>query len=161
MARNDLFRSYSTLLLQRLVTIQEPLNFADLKNEAELQNKISTFLSSQSITQNPLFPDDPTLQTITLSELQKVVISKLQENIRIRRITSFTTTDGLIGSYVHNSQVKGLGNSACLLKIRGTKDGELADNLATQVLGCKPKYFYRVFCLVFYQFRLKFEAVFF
>ena len=139
-----MFRSYSTLLLQRLVTIQEPINFSDLKNETDLQSKIATFLSGLSINQNPLFPDDPTLQTITLAELQKVVISKLQENIRIRRITTYTSPNGLIGSYVHNSPVKGLGNSACLLKVGGTKDIDLADNLAAQVLGSKPKYFYKV-----------------
>ena len=57
---------------------------------------------------------------------------------------------GFIGAYVHNAQAENIGASACLVNLdvngthKDTKDiCEVADNMAMQILGTKPRFLYR------------------
>ena len=67
-----------------------------------------------------------------IEEYRKYVISKLGENITIRRFQRIKI-DGQIGSYVHGTKI------ASLVVIDG-KDAELAKDLAMHVAASKPEY---------------------
>lgn len=58
----------------------------------------------------------------------------------------------MIGAYVHNSETDNIGNSACMLNLdcdipekddSGQQIIEIADNLAMQILGTRPRFLYR------------------
>lgn len=73
-------------------------------------------------------------------------MSKLQENIRIRRILKLDT-QGMFGCYVHRNYTEGIGLQACLVEMlfsEPVKDKESAaefcDNIAAQYLGSPPRY---------------------
>ena len=66
------------------------LDFGDVSDEAKTQEGINTFLSqSQFSNGKPLFPED-SANNLNILDTQKLVISKLQENVKIRRILSFS-----------------------------------------------------------------------
>jgi translation elongation factor EF-Ts len=87
----------------------------------------------------------------------KLVISRLQENIRIRRAITlhsdycnFFIYVARYGTYVHRPYAEGVGLQACVVELSvdpepETEDAEdvineFADDMATQVLGSPPKY---------------------
>ncbi len=81
------------------------------------------------------------------------MISRLQENIRIRRVVTLHSDHGRYGVYVHQAYQDGIGMQACLVEAvvpEGFSEeneesevqivGEFADNIAAQILGSPPKY---------------------
>jgi len=68
----------------------------------------------------------------TIEEYRKYVISKLGENITIRRFQR-VKNDGQIGSYIHGTKI------ASLVVIDGN-DAELAKDIAMHVAASKPEY---------------------
>ena len=70
-----------------------------------------------------------------LEDYRKFVISKLGENITIRRFERFPIK-GILGSYIHGSKI------AALVLLDSTDPGhsELAKDLAMHVAASKPKY---------------------
>jgi len=96
-ARTDLFKNFVLGLLQTVSFKKTSLNLADISDEVKTQEGITNFLSqSQLILSNPLFPEDISTQSLSILDSQKLIISKLQENVKIRRILTFSqTTPGI------------------------------------------------------------------
>jgi len=73
-ARTDLFKNFIARLL-----------------ETKTQEGINHFLiNSQLNSEKPLFPEDLASKHSNILEIQKLLISKLQENVKIRRILTFS-----------------------------------------------------------------------
>ena len=84
--------------MQTVVKKQVNLNFVDVSDETKTQDGIINFLSqSQLILEKSLFPEDTTVHNLSILDTQKLIISKLQENVRIRRILTVTPNTGLLG----------------------------------------------------------------
>lgn len=63
-------------------------------DESKNQDKINDFMSKTQLSlEVPLFPEDVSSQNLTILETQKLVISKLQENVKIRRILTCSQTN--------------------------------------------------------------------
>ena len=80
-------------------------------------------------------------------EEKKHLISKVQENIKVRRILKLHHPQATIGYYVHRQYQSGIGLQGCLVEILPESETtqslqlhDFADNIATQILGAPPKY---------------------
>jgi translation elongation factor EF-Ts len=90
-ARTDLFKNFIARLLETLVQNKISLDFSDVSNETKTQEGINHFLiNSQLNSEKPLFPEDLASKHSNILEIQKLLISKLQENVKIRRILTFS-----------------------------------------------------------------------
>jgi elongation factor Ts len=69
----------------------------------------------------------------TVDERRRALIAKIGENLTVRRV-ALVTAPTLVGSYVHTDHKK-----AALVSIEGG-DGELARDLAMQVVAASPRY---------------------
>jgi len=87
-----------------------------------------------------------------LFEAKQLTISKLQENIKVRRLFTFGQTtspiSNVVGSYLHMTLAEGIAKSACLVELESAAQNRqalktLANNLAMQVLGSRPEYLRR------------------
>jgi len=61
---------------------------------------------------------------ITLAEAIADTIAKIGENMSLRRASSLSVANGMIGSYVHNSVEQGLGKIGVLVALQSTGKGE-------------------------------------
>ena len=61
---------------------------------------------------------------ITLAEGIADTIAKIGENMSLRRASSLSVANGIIGSYVHNSVEPGLGKIGVLVALQSTGKGE-------------------------------------
>ncbi len=61
---------------------------------------------------------------ITLAEAIADTIAKIGENMSLRRASSLSVANGVIGSYVHNSVEQGLGKIGVLVALQSTGKGE-------------------------------------
>ena len=61
---------------------------------------------------------------ITLAEAIADTIAKIGENMSLRRASSLSVANGVIGSYVHNSVEQGLGKIGVLVAMQSTGKGE-------------------------------------
>jgi elongation factor Ts len=61
---------------------------------------------------------------ITLAEGIADTIAKIGENMSLRRASSLSVANGMIGSYVHNSVEPGLGKIGVLVALQSTGKGE-------------------------------------
>jgi len=61
---------------------------------------------------------------ITLAEGIADTIGKIGENMSLRRASSLSVANGVIGSYVHNSVEQGLGKIGVLVALQSTGKGE-------------------------------------
>lgn len=68
----------------------------------------------------------------SVDERRRELVAKIGENIAVRRFTTFTTDDGILGSYLHGKKI------GVLVEIKGG-DAELAKDLAMQVAASDPK----------------------
>lgn len=91
-ARTDLFKNFIARLLETVVQNRISLGFDDLSDEGKTQEGINAFLGNSKLNQDkkPLFPEDLSSKNLSILDTQKLLISKLQENIKIRRILTFT-----------------------------------------------------------------------
>jgi translation elongation factor EF-Ts len=60
-----------------------------------------------------LFPDDKEIKN--MGEEHKLLIARLQENVRIRRAVTFHSDGCRYGSYVHRPYSGGVGLQACVV----------------------------------------------
>ncbi|MBE4704391.1 translation elongation factor Ts [Spiroplasma platyhelix] len=75
-------------------------------------------------------------KTETIKDLITSAITKLGENIVLKRFQVVDKKeDEIFGSYIHTGAV-----SAGLVVLEGTKDQELAKNIAMQLVAMKPKF---------------------
>lgn len=75
-------------------------------------------------------------KTETVKDLITKAISKLGENIVLKRFQVIDKkSDEIFGSYIHTG-----GVSAGVVVISGTKDQEIAKNIAMQLVAMKPKF---------------------
>jgi elongation factor Ts len=69
-------------------------------------------------------------------------IATIGENINLRRMDIINVTDGVVGSYVHNSVVEGLGRIAVIVGLESkgdkTKLAELGKKIAMHIAASKP-----------------------
>lgn len=79
-AKNDLFISFVNNLMARAIEAEYVMDYD--KGEEVNKDEIEAFLHHSAST--GLFPEDSSIET--LHEEYKVIISRLQENIRVRRI---------------------------------------------------------------------------
>lgn len=137
-ARSDLFLEFVHTALKTIVIDGKPINLDENQQEA-----IIAYLSSHTLC-NEIIKETA---TDSIDKVRQLVISKLQENINIRRINTLSIENGIIGSYVHNTLAKNVGSRACLVSLAGAKNTEsanaLADNIALQILGMRPEYMTR------------------
>ena len=61
-----------------------------------------------------MFPEDK--ESSNAFEELKVLISRLQENIRIRRVVTLHSDYGRYGVYVHQAYQDGIGMQTCLVE---------------------------------------------
>ncbi|TMJ92343.1 MAG: elongation factor Ts [Alphaproteobacteria bacterium] len=61
---------------------------------------------------------------VTLAEAIADTIAKIGENMSLRRASSLSVANGVIGSYVHNSVEQGLGKIGVLVALQSTGKGE-------------------------------------
>lgn len=85
-----------------------------------------------------------------LFEAKQLTISKLQENIKVRKLFTFNRSSpaGAIGHYTHMTLANDIGKSCCLVDLECNSENkallrEIAHNLAMQVMGSKPEYIYK------------------
>ncbi|MGL5268268.1 MAG: translation elongation factor Ts [Spiroplasma sp.] len=72
----------------------------------------------------------------TIKDLLTSAITKLGENIVLKRFKIIEKTDNeIFGSYIHTG-----GVSAGVVVLQGTKDQEVAKNIAMQLVAMKPKF---------------------
>lgn len=94
-ARTDLFRNFTRVLLKNVVENRTSLNFGDVTNEEQTQKEILDFIGNYRLSpenQLNLFQnEDKSSHDLNVLDTKKLVISKLQENIKIRRILTFST----------------------------------------------------------------------
>lgn len=73
-------------------------------------------------------------KTENIDKVRQLVISKLQENINLRRLDTVQIANGIVGSYVHNTLANNIGTRACLVSLEGANNSDasiqLADSLA-------------------------------
>ena len=69
-----------------------------------------------------------------LEEYRKFAISKLGENITIRRFKRIHLDGGVLGKYIHGSKI------ASLVLLDGNDSAELAKDIAMHVAASKPEY---------------------
>lgn len=69
--------------------------------------------------------------SVTVDEKRRGIISKLGENINVRRFATVATEAGVIGSYLHGSRI------GVLVELEGG-DEELARDIAMHVAAIKP-----------------------
>lgn len=78
----------------------------------------------------------PVSKTETLNDLIAKSIAKLGENIVLKRFKVIDKTDNeIFGSYIHTGGVR-----AGLVTLAGTKDQEVAKNIAMQLVAMNPKF---------------------
>lgn len=112
-------------------------------NQTDDKAKIENFTKSFNF-RNPIFEK----VGLSIEENKHFLISKLQQNVNIRRIKRVSLdNNGLLGGYAHNKLQSGIGTSACLVNLKvnqGKQQNkqliEFADNMALQILGMKPQY---------------------
>lgn len=68
---------------------------------------------------------------VSADERRRELIAKIGENMTIRRFVTLTTTDGVIGTYLHGKKI------GVLVEISGT-DIELAKDLAMHIAASNP-----------------------
>lgn len=109
-AKNELFLKFIDSLLNK--SIRGPaLAYDNVTNEEHTQAEIDKILKQEK----PLgIFTDSKLENIF--DEKKLLISKLQENIRIRRILTLST-QGMFGCYVHRNYTEGIGLQACLVEM--------------------------------------------
>jgi elongation factor Ts len=70
-------------------------------------------------------------------------IATIGENLRLRRSATLNVTDGVIGSYIHNSVADGLGKIAVLVALESaadkTKLSALAKQIAMHIAAARPQ----------------------
>ena len=112
-AKNEEFRSFVESVAKQ-VAVKNPENVESLLEEESIEEagkKVSDVL------------------------IEKV--SKIGENLNIRRFTRFETTDGLIEKYIH-----GDGKIAVLVNIKGG-DEEVAKDVCMQIAAARPEFLNR------------------
>jgi len=145
-AKNEIFLRYVDILMSNLT--QQPnlsqLNFRTYESgvEEEINKLLSKPLTNKVNLEGHECGD--------LFEAKQLTISKLQENIKVRRIFSFgqSTASTVAGSYLHMTLAEGIAKSACLVELESAAQNkqvlkDLANNLAMQVLGSRPEYLRR------------------
>ncbi len=85
-----------------------------------------------------------------MGEELKLLISRLQENVRIRRAITLHSDGCRYGYYVHRPYSERVGLQACLVEVATDPQvedqeaneviDEFADDMACQILGSPPKY---------------------
>src|SRR5262249_27032447 len=79
---------------------------------------------------------------ITIAEGIANTIAKIGENMSLRRASSLSAANGVIGSYVHNSVGEGLGKIGVIVALESTGNGELkrlGRMLAMHVAASNPQ----------------------
>jgi len=99
---------------------QNFVEFADAAGKAALQHNIKTIEALSALS----------LGTQTVDEVRKSLISKLGENIQLRRIV-FMEGAGVIGSYLHGIRI------GVLVNMKGG-DAALAKDIAMHIAANKP-----------------------
>lgn len=61
------------------------------------------------------------------------MIATIGENMNVRRVTKLEAENGILGSYIHNSQAPGLGKIGVLVELESTGDGAVLAPLAKQI----------------------------
>jgi len=127
-ARSDIFQNFLKACLD------------SAPNSATLNELNDTLLKS---------PLDSSLASQTIKEAAVFSISKLQENIKIRRYaTVLGTTTSVVSHYVHNALAPGLGSSAAVIRLSSTSPveahrdylTELGSKLCMHIVAAKPKF---------------------
>ncbi|EGR28319.1 hypothetical protein IMG5_178510 [Ichthyophthirius multifiliis] len=137
-ARNELFQDFVNSVLNSVLKKEKSIKFIDesSENQKEQMNKFyqENYIQG-NLTEN---------KQENMDKIRQLIISKLQENINIRKLGTLQQTDGIIGLYVHNSLKQGIGGRGCLVSIQGLKNSnenaQFADNIALQILGMRPDY---------------------
>lgn len=79
--------------LKTIYETKQNLFLHDFSQEEKIQTEIISLMSKINIKENSLFPDN-SMNNSSLEEIQKMVISKLQENIKIRRVMTYEISNG-------------------------------------------------------------------
>lgn len=129
----------------RLLDSEEPVELQDLPPE-EAKTKFAELLGRTE--PGRIFPEDKDVKD--MGEELKLLISRLQENIRIRRAVTLHSDGCRYGSYVHRPYAGVVGLQASVVELATDPEvveeeheevlNEFADDMATQILGSPPKY---------------------
>lgn len=109
-------------------------------NNLEFNNILNqiavTLLKSETVTTVEEALDLEIAKNQTIKDLLTDAIRKLGENIVLKRFKIIEKTDSeIFGSYIHTG-----GVSAGVVVLQGTKDQEVAKNIAMQLVAMKPKF---------------------
>ena len=114
--------------------------------ESGVEEEINNFLKTPSANKFHFEGHD----CADLFEAKQLAISKLQENIKVRKLFTFKSASpkGVVGNYLHMTLAEGIGKSCCLVDLESEASNkaalrEIANNLAMQVLGSRPEYITR------------------
>ena len=143
-AKNDTFLNFVTILLERLSIRHDVNSFNFVKHEEITDEKIDKILQLH-LGDKIEFENN---EVNSVYDAKKLAISKLQENIKVRRLIAFTVNnpiDGVLNYYVHNTLAKDIGSSCSVVDLESTSEQknilmECGHNLAMQIMGSKPLY---------------------
>ena len=98
------------------------LEFAEIISNASLENfngDISEFIQSKYSSEK------------TIEEERLELVSKIGENIKIRRVHSVNIENGFIGNYMHGSKI-------CVVAVLENEDESLAKDICMHIAAMKP-----------------------
>ena len=144
-ARSEFFVKFIDILGNRFLDSEEPIDVENLPQE-KTKNKFTEILERTEPAN--IFPEDKEVKN--MGEELKLLISRLQENIRIRRAITLHSDGCRYGYYVHRPYSERVGLQACVVQLATDPQvqdqeaneiiDEFADDMATQILGSPPKY---------------------
>lgn len=106
-------------------------DFKDFASDIAKQVELSSATSVEALLEEKSISDAEN----TVADVVKGKIAKIGENISVRRFTKYTTTNGIVASYIH-----GGGRIGVLVEIEGA-DSSLADfakDIAMQIAAANP-----------------------
>lgn len=141
-ATNEKFVYFTKLFANLLLQHKKEISQEDYDSL-----KIDTYKDNMDI--------DNEIKGLTINECVKYLISKTGENCQIKNLIlhKFNPENEVVGIYLHNSAGKNIGKKASFVILQTdnlkmsenqrNKFKELADQVAMQVIACKPKYLNR------------------
>lgn len=111
-AKSELFLKFVDGLGNSLLYRDEPVEVDGTTEDTK--GKVDELLNASPAAN--LFPEDPAI--ISLAEEHKLVVARLQENVRIRRVVSLHSDGCRYGSYVHRPYKDGVGLQACVVELQ-------------------------------------------
>jgi len=145
-AKSDAFLRYVNVLMSSIANQTNVPELGFKTYESGVEEEINNFLK-KPLSNKFHFEGH---ECSDLFEAKQLAISKLQENIKVRKLFTFKSASpkGVVGSYIHMTLAEGVGKSCSLVDLESDASNkaalrEIANNLSMQVLGNRPEYLTR------------------